>query len=58
MSALAKAEELEILGLVFPNAKFQITEYVRDELDRSKQEGFDFPDKIFEFCEITTLNEA
>lgn len=57
MSALAKADELEILEMVFPNRKFQITEYVRDELDRSKQEGFAFPDEIFEFCGITTLNE-
>lgn len=57
MSALAKAEELDILKKVFPNSKFQITEYVRDGLDRSKQEGFDFPDKIFDFCKTTTLNE-
>ncbi len=57
MSALAKADELEILELVFSNTNFQITEYVRDELDRSKQEGFAFPVKIFEFCGITTLNE-
>ncbi len=58
VSALAKGDELKILEMVFPNTKFQITEYVRDELDRSKQEGFDFPDRIFEFCEITTLNEV
>ncbi len=44
-SALAKAEALDILNLIFPDSKFLITEYVWDELDRSKQEGFDFPIK-------------
>ena len=56
MSALAKADELEILEMVFPNKKFLITEYVRDELDRSKQEGFDFPDN-HEFFERVSCGE-
>ncbi|MFW6176667.1 MAG: hypothetical protein ACOC40_03095 [Thermoplasmatota archaeon] len=57
ISALAKAEALDILELIFPKHEFLITEYVRDELDRSKQEGFDFPHKIFDFCKTITLNE-
>lgn len=56
-SALAKADALELLKIVFPDRKYLITEYVRDELDISKQEGFDFPDKIFDFCKTTTLTE-
>lgn len=56
-SALAKADALELLEIVFLDCKFLITEYVRDELDISKQEGFDFPDKIFDFCKTTTLTE-
>lgn len=57
MSTLAKVDELEILEAVFPDHKFVITEYVRDELIRSKEEGFDFPDKIFQFSETTTMDE-
>lgn len=48
ISALAKADALDFLPLVFPERKFLITEYVWDELDVSKQEGFDFPKKIFD----------
>lgn len=58
VSALAKAEALHLLKTVFPGGKFLITEYVQDELKKSKEEGFSFPDKIFEFCKITTLNES
>ncbi|MBS3817877.1 MAG: hypothetical protein KGY76_09990 [Candidatus Thermoplasmatota archaeon] len=57
ISALAKADALDFLPLVFPDRKFLVTEYVRDELDVSKQEGFDFPKKVFEFCETTTMDE-
>ncbi len=57
MSALAKADALELLALIFPERKFLITEYVRDELDVSKQECFDFPKKIFDFCETITMDE-
>jgi len=57
ISALAKADELDLLKLIFPKHEFSITEYVRDELDRSRQEGFDFPNKIFDFCKTITLNE-
>jgi len=56
VSALAKADALDILTLIFPNAEFLITEYVRDELLISKREGFDFPEKIFDFCHTTTLD--
>lgn len=58
MSALAKAEALNLLKVILPRRKFLITEYVKDELRKPKEEGFDFPDKIFEFCETTTLNSS
>lgn len=57
MSALSKANALKLLPLIFPDRKFLITEYVRDELNVSKQEGFDFPKKIFDFCETITMDE-
>lgn len=56
ISALAKAGTLELLRTVFPEGDFLITEYVRDELRKSKEEGFNFPDKIFEFCRTITLS--
>lgn len=58
MSALAKAKSLDLLKQVFPNKEFMITEYVQDELMRAKEEGFDYPNRIFEFCETTTLKET
>lgn len=57
MSALAKADALDTLPLIFPDSKFLITEYVRDELLVSKREGLDFPEKIFDLCITTTLDE-
>jgi len=57
VSALAKADALDTLTLIFPDTEFLITEYVRDELMISKREGFDFPKKIFDFCHTTTLDE-
>lgn len=57
LSVFAKAKKLELLPKAFPNEEFLISESVYDELIVSKEEGFDFPERIFEHCEITSLKE-
>lgn len=57
LSALAKADSLQLLNIVFPSRQLLISERVRDELQRSVEAGFDFPEKIFELCKTTALTE-
>ncbi|KXA89120.1 hypothetical protein AKJ66_02805 [candidate division MSBL1 archaeon SCGC-AAA259E22] len=57
LSALAKAESLEILNSAFPSREFVISESVVDELKKAEEAGFEFPSRIFKFCKTTTLTE-
>lgn len=57
LSIFAKTGRLGLLEEAFPNAEFSISESVYDELMVSKENGFSFPDRIFNLCKIVTLNE-
>ncbi|MFP4608169.1 MAG: hypothetical protein ACOCTR_05145 [Candidatus Natronoplasma sp.] len=55
LSVFAKVEKLELLQKAFPEGEFLISESVFDELLFSMEEGFEFPERIFQMCEITSL---
>ena len=57
LSVFAKVDRLDLLQKAFPEGEFIISESVFDELLYSLEEGFDFPEKIFEKCEITSLKQ-
>lgn len=57
LSVFAKVEELKLIKKVFPEGTFIISESVFDELLYSLEEGFDFPERIFDMCEVTSLNQ-
>jgi len=57
LSAFAKVNELKLIKKVFPEKKFIISESVFDELLYSLEEGFDFPERIFDMCDITSLKQ-
>ncbi|KXB01421.1 hypothetical protein AKJ41_01630 [candidate division MSBL1 archaeon SCGC-AAA259O05] len=57
LSALAKADSLHLLSIAFPGREFLISDHVRNELQKSVEAGFDFPEKIFELCGTTTVKE-
>lgn len=56
LSALAKADALDLIHEAL-GATPAITEYVYDELERSREAGFEFPGRIFEAVEVTTMDE-
>lgn len=56
LSALAKAKSLYIIPEAL-DATPIITEYVYDELETSREAGFEFPKRIHEVVEVTTMNE-
>ena len=57
LSVFAKVDQLSLLQKAFPEGEFIISESVYDELLFSLEEGFDFPEQIFEMCEITSLKD-
>lgn len=57
LSSLSKVGRLELLERAFPEGEFLISDRTYDELFRSKEEGYDFPDKVFDFCDVTTMDE-
>lgn len=57
LSVFAKVDQLSLLQKAFPKGEFIISESVYDELLFSLEEGFDFPEQIFEMCEITSLKD-
>jgi len=58
LSCFAKIKGLKLLKQLFPNAVFLISTAVYEELIRCKDAGFSFPDRIFEFTDVTQLNEG
>ena len=57
LSCFAKIKGLRLLKQLFPNAVFLISTAVYEELMRSKDAGFSFPDRVFGFIEVTQLNK-
>lgn len=57
LSVFAKVDRLDLLQKAFPEGEFMISESVYDELLFSLEEGFDFPEKIFKMCDITSLEK-
>ncbi len=57
LSVFAKVDRLDLLQKAFPEGDFMISESVYDELLFSLEEGFDFPEKIFKMCDITSLEK-
>lgn len=57
LSVFAKVDQLRLLQKAFSEGEFIISESVYDELLFSLEEGFDFPEQIFEMCEITSLKD-
>ena len=58
LSCFAKIKGLQLLKQLFPNAVFLISTAVYEELMRCKDAGFSFPDRIFEFTDVTQLNKG
>ena len=58
LSCFAKIKELQLLKQLFPNAVFLISTAVYEELMRCRDAGFSFPDRIFEFTDVTQLNKG
>ncbi|MFB6089320.1 MAG: hypothetical protein ABEK36_06080 [Candidatus Aenigmatarchaeota archaeon] len=57
LSSLAKVNRLDLLERAFPNSEFVISDRIYDELFKSKENGFDFPDRIFNICKVISMSE-
>lgn len=57
LSVFAKVERLRLLETAFPNADLVIIEAVYDELEYAEQNGFQFPEKIFQATNTISLKE-
>ncbi len=57
LSVFAKIERLDLLGEAFPNADLQIVEEVYGELEHARENGYSFPEKIFQATDTVTLEQ-
>ena len=58
LSCFAKIKGLQLLKQLFPNVVLLISTAVYEELMRCKDAGFSFPDRVFEFTDVTQLNKG
>ncbi len=57
LSVFAKIDRLDLLEDAFPNAEMIIVEAVYDELEKAEENGYSFPEKIFNSTDTTTLKD-
>lgn len=57
LSVFAKIDRLDLLEDAFPNAEMIIVEAVCDELEQAEENGYSFPEKIFNSTDTTTLKD-
>lgn len=57
LSVFAKIERLDLLEEAFPNADLQIVEEVYGELEHARENGYSFPEKIFQATDTVTLEQ-
>ena len=57
LSSLAKIKYLDLLNQLFPKSKKLIPTGVYEELERSKEIGYDFPDRIFSFTKTISMDD-
>jgi predicted nucleic acid-binding protein len=56
-SCLAKINRVDLLRLAFSEDEIFITESVSSELQRAKQAGFSFPDRVFGSIPVISVNQ-